>query len=620
MIESQDPRAMSLESQQAPQPSPESPASQQPARPHDAAEPPLSPRDMLVEQCAAALAEAFANYNAEYRAITRRAPQRFEARDWRGSQRDAVERIELYARCVNRAVEQMRARLGEDVNERAVWSSIKRRFTALIEALPDREFDKTFFNSVTRRTFGTVGVDAAVEFVALDFDPIAAITSQIETAVYVNRGSLELLFEDVLTEFRFRTPYLDFDRSVQIITNEVRAQLGQQAGINQPLLQVEQVEFIRTVFFQMTRAYVVGRISGPGWLRPFVLALKNSDSGVVIDAVMMDESSVSILFSFTRSYFHADLAHVGQAVVFLKSILPLKSVSELYTALGRAKQGKTERYRELFRHLQRSEDQFIHAPGEKGLVMICFTLPSFDVVFKIIRDHFAYPKNILRTEVLKKYELVFKHDRAGRLVDAQEFKRLKFPAERFSEAVLQELRSEAANTVHFEDGELVIDHVYIERRMTPLNLYIRNAAPRDAELAVLDYGQCIRDLAVTNIFAGDLLLKNFGVTRHGRVIFYDYDELCAVTDCRFRDLPQARNDEDEMRAEAWFHVNENDVFPETFIRFLGFDEHLKSTFLEVHGEITTAQWWRGIQQRLNEGEILEVLPYHRHRVRVLSSP
>jgi isocitrate dehydrogenase kinase/phosphatase len=578
-----------------------------------------SSRDALVDECAAALVQNFADYNAEFRAITRRAPQRFEARDWRGSQRDAVERIELYDKCVNRAVAHMRERLGEDAIERPLWSSIKRRFTELIDALPDLEFDKTFFNSVTRRTFGTIGVDGAVEFVALDLNPIGSITTQIETTVYGNRGSLELLFEEVLADFRFKTPYLDFDRSVRIITNEVRAQCESDSDALRPPLQVEQVEFVRTPFFQMTRAYLVGRISGKGWMLPFVLALKNTESGVLIDAIMMDEASVSILFSFTRSYFHVDLPHVGQAVVFLKSILPRKPVSELYTVLGRAKQGKTERYRELFRHLQQSTDQFVHAPGDRGLVMICFTLPSFDVVFKIIRDRFAYPKNVLREEVLKKYELVFKHDRAGRLVDAQEFKRLQFPTARFSDALIEELKSEAAGTVRFENGELVIGHVYIERRMTPLNLYVRNASREDAERAVLDYGQCIRDLAVTNIFAGDLLLKNFGVTRHGRVIFYDYDELCAVTDCRFRDIPQAQNEEDEMRAEAWFHVNDNDVFPETFMQFLGFDPQLKEAFVKVHGEIMTADWWRGIQQRLTEGEVLEVLPYHRHRVRVFGS-
>jgi isocitrate dehydrogenase kinase/phosphatase len=582
-----------------------------------------SSRDALVDEGAAALVQNFADYNAEFRAITRRAPQRFEARDWRGSQRDAVERIELYDKCVNRAVAHMRERLGEDAIERALWSSIKRRFTELIDELPDLEFDKTFFNSVTRQTFGTIGVDAAVEFIALDLNPIGRITTAIETNVYGNRGSLELLFEEVLADFRFRTPYLDFDRSVRIITNEVRAHcdvMGEaDSDASRPPLQVEQVELVRAPFFQMTRAYLVGRISGKGWMLPFVLALKNTESGVLIDAIMMDEASVSILFSFTRSYFHCDLPHVGQAVVFLKTILPRKPVSELYTVLGRAKQGKTERYRELFRHLQQSTDQFVHAPGDRGLVMICFTLPSFDVVFKIIRDRFAYPKNVLREEVLKKYELVFKHDRAGppgrcagvqapAVSDGTLLRRGDRGAEERGRRHRALRGRPAGHRPHVHRAAHDAAESLYPQRLT------RGRGARGARLR-----QCIRDLAVTNIFAGDLLLKNFGVTRHGRVIFYDYDELCAVTDCRFRDVPQAQNEEDEMRAEAWFHVNENDVFPETFMQFLGFDPQLKEAFVKVHGEIMTADWWRGIQQRLTEGEVLEVLPYHRHRVRVFGS-
>jgi isocitrate dehydrogenase kinase/phosphatase len=251
--------------------------------------------------------------------------------------------------------------------------------------------------------------------------------------------------------------------------------------------------------------------------------------------------------------------------------------------------------------------------------MVVFTLPSFDVVFKVIRDRFPYPKNILRQEVMAKYELVFKHDRAGRLVDAQEFRRLRFPKSRFAPDLLAELMAETASTVHAEGEDLIFDHLYIERRMTPLNLYLRDQQPEMTQRAVLDYGQAIRDLAYTNIFAGDLLLKNFGVTRHGRVIFYDYDELCQVTDCHFRDLPQATNEEDEMRAESWFYVAENDVFPETFLAFLGFDEPLKQAFLAMHGEILTADFWRHVQQRHRGGELMEVLPYHPHRVRVASS-
>jgi len=578
-------------------------------------EAPVATRDELVRDCAQTLVDAFASYNDEFRAVTQRARQRFESRDWRASQKDAVERINLYSKYVDGTVDLMRRRLGDEVQERALWSSIKRRFGEIIDGLPDNEFPKTFFSSVTRRTFGTVGVDEAVEFIALDMDPLGSVTTHVETKLYVNRGAPELLVEELLADFRFRAPYRDFDRSVRMVSDELKATL-ESTGERRT---IEALEVIKEVFYQMTRAYLVGRIRGRGWSLPCVIALRNTESGVLVDAIMLDESTVSVLFSFTRSYFHVDLAHVGEVVKFLGEMLPRKPVSELYTVLGRAKQGKTERYRELFRHLQHSDDQFAFAPGEKGLVMVCFTLPSFDVVFKLIRDQFPVQKNIVRHDVLVKYELVFKRDRAGRLVDAQEFKRLRFPKARFAPELLQELLTETATTVHDEGDQLVIDHLYIERRMTPLNLYIRTATRAQAEKAVLDYGQAIRDLAVTNIFPGDLLLKNFGVTRHGRVIFYDYDELCLVTDCRFRDVPQAKYEEDEMMSEAWYYVADNDVFPETFLSFLGFDPHLKDIFLEAHREILTAEWWRGIQHRLREGDLLEVLPYHRHRVRVFSS-
>jgi isocitrate dehydrogenase kinase/phosphatase len=252
-------------------------------------------------------------------------------------------------------------------------------------------------------------------------------------------------------------------------------------------------------------------------------------------------------------------------------------------------------------------------------VMACFMLENFDVVFKVIRDQFPAVKTIRREEVMAKYDMVFRHDRAGRLVDAQEFRDIRLPRARFAADMLEELTGECAMNVRVEGDDVIIDHAYVERRLTPLNLYLRTATPEQAELAIIEYGQAIRDLAYTNIFAGDLLLKNFGVTRHNRVIFYDYDELCRVTDCRFRDLPEATSDEDEMRAESWFYVADNDVFPETFLRFLGFEDRLRDVFLEKHGEILEAGWWRALQGRLAAGDLVEVLPYHPHRVRVASS-
>jgi isocitrate dehydrogenase kinase/phosphatase len=565
--------------------------------------------------CARQIADAFVRYNAEFRAITRRAPLRFDARDSRAGQRDAVERIELYDRFVSQTVAELRDTLGPQAQQRALWRDVREEFAQLVSALPDKEFTKTFFSSISRRLFGTVGVAPDIEFVATDLDPLADIHSAVDTNLYLNHGSLSLLFEDLLGDVRFRSPWRDLDKSIAHVTADVQAHLNSGGGRGE----VERVEVIRPVFYQISRAYVVGRIVTREQLIPLVIALKNSDGGVLVDAVMLAESDVSIVFSFTRSYFHVDLERVAEAVLFLRSVMPRKPVSELFTVLGRARQGKTERYRELIRSLEHTADQFEHAAGERGLVMVCFTLPSFDVVFKVIRDRFAYPKTVLREEVMEKYRMVFIHDRAGRLVDAQEFRRLRFPRARFTPALLDELAREAGGTVHEEGADMVFDHMYIERRMTPLNLYLRSAPAADAERAVLDYGQCIRDLACTNIFPGDLLLKNFGVTRHGRVIFYDYDELCSVTDCNFRDVPAASDPDDEMRGEAWFYVAENDVFPETFINFLGFTDEQRAALLRMHADILTAAFWRGMQQRLKDGEVVEVLPYHPHRVRVASS-
>ncbi|HEY2037954.1 MAG TPA: bifunctional isocitrate dehydrogenase kinase/phosphatase [Steroidobacteraceae bacterium] len=561
------------------------------------------------------IAGAFVEYNAEFRAITRRAPLRFDGRDWRGSQRDAVERIELYERFVARTVAELKALLGGQAEDRELWRRIRADFAERIAGLPDAEFTKTFFSSISRRLFGTEGVAPDIEFVATDLDPLAHVTSTVTTNTYINHGSLALLFEDVLGDVRFRSPWKDLDNSIRHVITEVHRHL--QARREQRA--VQRLEVIRPVFYQISRAYIVGRLIGRNFLVPLVIALKNSDGGILVDAVMLAEGDVSIVFSFSRSYFHVDLENVAEAVLFLRSLMPGKPVSELFTVLGRAKQGKTERYREIMRHLAGTSDRFVQAAGERGLVMVCFTLPSFDVVFKVIRDRFPYPKTVLREEVLAKYQLVFRHDRAGRLVDAQEFRRLRFPRALFAPELLAELLAEATVSVHEAGDQLVFDHMYIERRMTPLNLYLRAVSPAAAEQAALDYGQCIRDLAYTNIFPGDLLLKNFGVTRHGRVIFYDYDELCLVTDCHFRDVPQAANPEDEMRGEPWFYVGEHDVFPETFINFVGFDAAQRAALLRMHGEIFTAKFWRQVQHRLLEGEVLEVLPYHPHRVRVASS-
>ncbi|MFU8895643.1 MAG: bifunctional isocitrate dehydrogenase kinase/phosphatase [Gammaproteobacteria bacterium] len=560
---------------------------------------------VLARDCARAIFDAFGDYNAEFRDVTRRARQRFETRDWVAARRDAMERIDLYDHYVGHTTEMMRARLGDRATDRNLWMRIRNCFEDEIQDFIDLEFEKTFFSSITRRLFATIGVDPEVEFVALDLDPLAKVRPPQALNAYEFSGSLEQVLEEILEDHSFESPWLDFKASVDFIARELTRAWEPLGGISR----LTSIEFMRPIFYQNTRAYVVGRALGTAQPQPVVIALKNSADGVSVDALLTSVRDTSILFGFTRSYFHADLETVHDAVVFLRTILPRKPLAELFTVLGRARQGKTETYRTLFRHLQNSGDPFVEAPGDRGMVMAVFTLPSFDVVFKVIRDRFAYPKTVVRKDVLDKYYLVFRHDRAGRLVDAQEFKMLRFPRKRFNAQLLEHLLESTAQTVFVEGEDVVITHCYIERRLRPLNLYLAEASPLATRQAVLDYGQAIRDLAATNIFPGDLLLKNFGVTRNGRVIFYDYDELCLVTECNFRKLPKARTVEEEMQSEAWFFVDEHDVFPEQFISFLGLEPTQLEVFLEHHSDLLTPEFWRDMKRRHEAGEVLEILPY-----------
>jgi isocitrate dehydrogenase kinase/phosphatase len=556
-------------------------------------------------RCAQQVVEAFLHYNARFRAITRRAPARFVARDWHAGQEDAVERIDLYEHCIAETIQALERALGEDARRRGFWIEVKRHFANLIDGLPDSEFCKTFFSSVTRKLFGTVGAAADIEFIATDLDPLASVPARTVTRGYQRQGELPALIEQLLADQAVGAPWRDLAGGAQAVASIMERKLRQLAIA----AQVERVEVVDAVFYQATRAYVVGRIIAGGRQLPLALALRHGPHGVEVDATILDEDDLSILFGIARSYFHVDLERVAETVVFLKELMPRKPVGEIFTVLGRAKQGKTERYRTLMRHLAHSRDEFVHAPGERGLVMVCFTLPSFDVVFKVIREHIPAVKDVWKQEVIDKYAFVFRHDRAGRLIDAQEFRRLRFPVARFAPLLLEELLAEAGDSVHLDGEDLIFDHLYIERRLVPLNLYLRSADEAAATRIALDYGQAIRDLAMTDVFPGDLLLKNFGVTRHGRVIFYDYDELCRVTDCSFRDVPTASSDEEEMNAEPWYYVGDKDVFPETLTNFLGMTGAQRVAFLRAHGELFDPAFWRRTQQRLNAGEILEVLPY-----------
>lgn len=559
----------------------------------------------LAADAARAIFSAFASHREEFREVTREAKSSFERRDWASLRGRASRRVRMGRAALDAAEAEVRLLLADLARDRLVWVSAKAVYSALIASRQDWDLAETFFNGVTRRIFDTVGVDPLIEFVSSDFSAPPSEPSAPVFRRYDGRQSGEALARACLEDVSFSVPWVDLDEDVRLVGERVEAKLAE-VGRGRPIA----FDVIIPLFFLGKGAYVVGRLVLPaGGVVPLVLALRNGPAGVFVDSALLDESDVSVLFSFTRSYFQVDAERPYDVMRFLRTLIPRKRIAELYIAIGEPKQGKTELYRAVMDHIDETRDMFGFAPGTPGLVMVVFTMPGMDVVIKVIRDDFPPQKHISPARVRERYQWVYEHDRAGRLVDAQEFEHLAFPKSRFEPALLEELLSECGKTVRVEGERVIVELAYISRQVVPLNLFVRQRSQEEAEAALLDWGRAVRDLAKSNIFPGDLLLKNFGVTRHGRVALYDYDELAELTQMCFRDLPDARFEEDETRAEPWFAVGPYDVFPEEFPRFLGLPSRLRPAVMESCRDVFDPAWWRSVQSRIARGKITELVPY-----------
>ncbi|MGD8367523.1 MAG: bifunctional isocitrate dehydrogenase kinase/phosphatase [Desulfobacterales bacterium] len=568
--------------------------------------------DALVEKTEAHLvgqiARGYLSFREAFDEITRRAPDRFRKKDWAGAHQDVVDRIEIYKQKVDRCVSTLQGWRENEPRPPSVEAAVKDAFLRRIETRPDTELAKTFFNSVIRRVLSTVGVNPDAEFVDEDFGVLGGSRESCEVcSSFPARETIGETLRNLLESYREELRFSDLDCDVELTSAVVNTRVSTMAGRCRFL----GIEALSPVFYQNQAAYIIGTILLDKGSVPLVLAVAHDKRGVYVDAVLMSEVEVSILLSFTRSYFRVLADDPRRIVRFLKGILPAKPISELYTAIGFHKHGKAELFRELQRHLNQTTEKFHVALGERGMVMAVFTMPSFDVVFKVIRDHFDYPKTTNARKVMDKYGLVFRHDRAGRLVEAQEFEHLAVDRRRFTDNLLAYLGRHARRNVHIESESVVLRHVYTERQIIPLDVYLQQAEAGAAREAVRDYGRAIKELAFTNIFPGDLFMKNFGVTRHGRVVFYDYDELCLITECRFRRIPEAREPESEMASTPWFFVDENDVFPEEFPSFLGLPGDLMAVFEKEHGELFSVEFWLQVQSDLKAGKHISLFPYAR---------
>ena len=559
--------------------------------------------DPSAERLARILHDSFVDFHDRFLALTHRAEGRFLERDWAAHQVDATERLALHTRAVLAAVEACSLALPTG-SPRAAWTAARLRYVSLVTPRMDLELAETFYNSVTRRLFDIVGLDTELEFLWLGPTALPADDgTRGEYRIFPVEGDTRAAVREVLGHSPLAAHFDDLDRDAGRVADAID---GFFAGSWDGL---DAIDMLRPIFYRGKGAYLVGRLRWINRVAPCVIPVLHDDAGVHVDTVLLTETTTSRLFGYTRSYFHVLCRRPAAVVSFLKSMLPVKPVAELYTSLGYSQHGKTNLFRALFRHMELSNTRFERARGARGMVMAVFTLPSFDVVFKLIKDRFGPTKRTTPEEVKRRYKLVFEHDRVGRLVDAQEFENLSFARDRFDEDLLDELRHDCSRTVTITDDEVVLHHVYTERRVYPLDLYLREMAPERAHYAAIDYGNAIKDLAAANIFPGDLFPKNFGVTRHGTVVFYDYDELTLLSEVNFRGLPPPRDYDDEMLDQPWFPVESSDVFPEEFATFLRSPKMVGEVFSEHHPEICTVDFWAAMQERHGAGELPDFFPY-----------
>ncbi|WP_291012352.1 bifunctional isocitrate dehydrogenase kinase/phosphatase [Hydrogenophaga sp.] len=585
---------------------------------------------------AKAMLDGFNRHYKLFRTESARAKHRFETRDWRGQQRAQRERIEFYDLRVNECVKRLIKEFGAGERPMEVWEQVKLHYIGLLVNHHQPETAETFFNSVTTKIlrrayfqndFIFVRPAVSTEYIENE-EPDARPTYR---CYYPTADTMQTEVLRMIEDFDLRVPFENLERDAALVLAAMKLQFDYVK-----LRANFQFQVLSGLFFRNKGAYVVGKIINGFQDVPFALPILHNPAGKLeIDAALFGEDDLLLVFSFARAYFMVDMEIPSAYVQFLRSMMPRKPRAEFYNALGLAKQGKTLFYRDFLFHMRHSTDKFRIAPGIKGMVMLVFDLPSYPFVFKVIKDFYPPQKDTSREQIRGKYQLVKNHDRVGRMADTLEFSEVGFPRDRFTDDLIAEIQKFAPSQLEISDRdgdgtiEVIIKHVYIERRMIPLNIYLQEAfdvlqtpgaddlslqrAREQLTRAVVEYGNAIKDLVAANIFPGDMLWKNFGITRHGKVVFYDYDEIEYITDCNFRRVPEPRNEEDEMSGEIWYSVAKNDVFPETFGPFLLGNPLVRQEFMKHHADLLDAEFWQLHKDRIAAGHVHDVFPYERER-------
>lgn len=546
----------------------------------------------MEEQIAHIIFNEYAQYRQQVEHYTALAAKRFIDADWQGQRLAVRSRIKLHDNCLT-ALHQQLANIDSTYWTRERWKATYDHYVKLLASKVD-SLAISFFDAVGRLLYKG---DAPTYLSSVAIEELVHTDTQLVSTAWQGEASLMQLLK--------ATGFYDKIKAVEQKQLQLFSEFQQNHNVgNQGILQA-----CTDLFYRNRHAYMVGRIVIETRSLPFILCFVHADDAIELNAVLFGEDALKNIFSFSRSYF---LMHTQRPIVivnFLRLLMPSKPEAQLYINLGYQFHG-----RELLLHTVEGQGKnlpelFTEAPGTRGLVMVVITQRSSEFVIKLIRDECKPPKNTLPEEVHQKYAFVAAQDRVGRLADAQRIDFLRLPRYAFPPALIDLIQAECSQSCALTAEWLVLRSVYVERKLVPLNIFLETNSGDQLYQALLDFGNAIREMAMSNIFAGDLLIKNFGVTPEGRVIFYDYDEIVPVTSCNFRVMPAPANHEQEYENESWLVVKDEDVFPEEWPKFLIAEGPQREFCKDQHADIFRASYWNAIKNMHERGEIVDIQPY-----------
>jgi isocitrate dehydrogenase kinase/phosphatase len=553
-----------------------------------------------IELTADWILSVFDSFYEEFVKLTWAAKAAFESRDHPTAVANARRRLGLYNATVYPLADELRSGFPELKEREPLWAEIEAVYRVAVRGRYEADLALAYLHSAQRRVHH--GEWKPVEY---GFEGSGRVVPP-ENAVYERLACswpiTPLVIQKALQVAELAVPFCDPVRDAELIARRVNDVLAARSGAG-----LRAIEMVRAGFFRNRGAYLVGRLVLKGAeLKPFVIALLNGEEGVRAEAVLHAVPHVHNLCSSTEAPFQVTNRHYHELSAFLLSIMPRRPLGLHYSTIGYYHYSKVAVMYEVRRRLMHDRELLGVAPGSPGTVTIAFTSPQSDYVLKVIRDRptsgYKWDSFEGVDAVLAKYKRVHEINRTGSMLDNIVYYNLKLERSWFEPALASELLDSVTNSVQLRDGALIFKYLIVQRKLTPLNVFLETAPADRAERAIINLGFCIRNNAAANVFNKDFDTRNYGVSRYLKIYLYDYDAVEALTEMKVRtNLDRCDGEED---VPAWFFEPGVVFLPEEIEAGLRVRSRtLRRVFRTAHADLMSVGYWEGLQQALRAGKV-----------------